>query len=168
MSSSGESAIRSARRGDVPALVNLRVQHLGETARQEPGVRLGPDARTRSEHALPVWLGQEGRVVLVVEVPGADGDVTLAGYAMGSIGTLPPILKHQRVGEILECFVAPTHRGAGLGRDLIEKLTEILLGRGAHVLRAAVPVGSEDAKVRFHASGYAPIFFVMRRNVESL
>lgn len=168
MDSAGEATIRTARRSDVPALVELRVQHLGETARSEPGVRMGADARTRSEHALPVWLGQDERIVLTAEFPAEEGDGVVAGYAMGSVGVLPPILRRQRVGEILECFVGPAHRGAGLGRSLVEKLTEVLLTRGVHVLRASVPAGNESAKQRFGAAGYAPVLYVMRRSVDRL
>jgi GNAT superfamily N-acetyltransferase len=167
MDSAGEATIRTARRGDVPALVDLRVQHLGETARAEPGVRMGADARSRSEHALPVWLGQDERIVLVAVMPG-DDDGVIAGYAMGSVGVLPPILRRQRVGEILECFVGLPHRGGGLGRLLVEKLTDVLLGRGVHVLRASVPAGNETAKQRFASAGYSPVLFVMRRTVDRL
>lgn len=155
--------IRAARRGDVPALVDLRVQHLGEIARQAAHIRLLPDARQRTDQAFPVWLGQEGRIILVATI---DGDEDVGGYAMGLVSTWPPILQHQRVGEVLECYVAPDHRGGGIGRALVAKLTEILVGREVEVLRAVVPEGIEDAQARLVSGGYAPLYHVMQRNLD--
>lgn len=170
MTIEGQPEIRAAKRGDVPALVDLRIQHLGEIAKQAPHVRLLPDARQRTDQTMPVWLGQEGRIVLVAEIgapeAGEEGEGTVVGYAMGLVSTWPPVIKHQRVGEVLECYVSEGHRGQGTGRRLVAKLTEILVGRGVEVLRAVVPEGVDGAATRMGAAGYEPLYVVMQRELD--
>src|SRR5688500_14753485 len=105
MTSSGATPyrerVRPAARHDVSALVDLRVRYLGESARLARKPALPVDARSRAEALWPVWVEQEGRIVLVA--PGKDG--ALAGYAMGSLGAWPPLFRRTRVGEVLEVFV---------------------------------------------------------------
>ncbi len=163
-------SVRAARRGDLQQLVDLRMRFLGETAHEEPRLRLLPDARQRTEQALPVWMGQDDRVLLVAETP-AEGDEEhgeLVGYAMGFLNVWPPVFQSQHVGEIAECYIAESSRGKGLGGALVKLLTEVLLGRGATVLRAAVPVTNPGARAQLDAAGYAPLQFVMERRLNAL
>ena len=135
MSDDARAAIRAARRSDLHALTDLRLQFLGEAAHADTRLRLMPDARQRTEQALPVWMGQTDRVLLVAldpalshgDGPGAD-DAPAVGYAMGLLGNVPPVLLHQHVGEILEVHVAPEHRGRGYGTRVT-----------AHLCRQLVP-----------------------------
>ncbi len=168
---SSQREVRAARRGDVPQLVDLRIQHLGAVARLEPPARLSPDARSRIEQILPVWLGQDDRVILVAEAEktAADnGDGPLVGYAMGILNIWPPVLRSQHVGEILECYVVPPRRGKGVGHHLLKVLTDILCGRGAKVLRASVPIRNEAARERLGHEGYDPLYYVMTRSLDDL
>jgi len=157
-------AIRAARRSDLQALTDLRMRFLGEAAHGEPRLRLLADARARTEHALPVWIGQEGRVLLVAEADVA-GETTVVGYGMGFLRVVPPILVHRYVGEILEVFVTPEARGQGLGATLVKVLTEALIGRGAQVLRAAVPSTHPEAQARLERAGYAPVQIELERGL---
>jgi GNAT superfamily N-acetyltransferase len=159
--------VRVARRHDVPALVELRVRYLAETARIEPRFGLLPDVRDRIAHALPVWVGQDERVLLVAE-EGPENEGTLVGYATGLVGVWPPVLREQHVGEVSEVYVAPDRRGRGVGRAMLARLMELLVARGAHVLRAPVPVKNEALLSRFEALGYEPLQFVMERNLEEV
>lgn len=170
-----ETIIRAARKTDVAALVELRVQYLAEVARFEPNVRLLPDVRQRTEQAMPVWIFQEGRVLLVAEgsrttaaeSPDDSPDTPLVGYAMGQVKVWPPVLAHLRVGEVAECFVHPDARGRGLGEALVSKLTAILEGRDAEVLRASASLANEAAVARFQAAGYEPVYRVWSRRLET-
>ena len=92
--------------------------------------------------------------------------VPLAGYAMGVVLTSPPLLQSQHVGEIAECFVLPEHRGHGLGRGLVQVLSEVLCGRGAQVLRAALAVHNAGAREPMIAAGYEPLQRVMERRLD--
>ncbi len=161
---SGAVGVRAARRGDVPELVEMRVRYLGELAKTDPRVRLSADARQRCEQALPVWLGQDDRIMLVTEGP----DERLTGYVIGLLTVWPPVLKHQHLGEILECYVLPEARGTGQGKALVHKLSEILRGRDAEVLRAGVPAANEGARARLEKEGFEPLHLIMKRSLESL
>lgn len=161
--------VRVARRHDVPPLVDLRVRYLAETARLEPRFALLPDVREKTAHALPVWLGQEERTLLVAEEAREEGaEGPLLGYATGVLSVWPPVFRRQHVGEVLEGYVDPSVRGRGIGRQLIGALTDALVRRGAQVLRSPAPVRNADLLRRMTALGYRPVQYVMERNLEDL
>jgi GNAT superfamily N-acetyltransferase len=164
MSEVARPRVRPARRHDVPALVELRVQYLFGTARIDPRFRLVADVRERTLHALPLWIEQEDRVLLVAEDEAAPG--RLLGYATGLLTVWPPVFRNQHVGEVLEAFVLPDVRGRGHGRDLLNTLADTLVARGASVLRAPVPSRDEAMLQRFTAVGYTPLQRVLERNLE--
>lgn len=168
MSVESEASVRGARRADVPPLTDLRVSYLAEMARLEPRLQLLPDVRERTEHALPVWIDQADRVLLVAEVPDVvgDGHPVLLGYATGQATVWPPILRNQHVGEVSEVYVLPEERGKGFGRALLQQLTTALRDLGAVVLRAPVPTRNEDSLTRFAAIGYRPLQLVLQRSLE--
>jgi GNAT superfamily N-acetyltransferase len=161
--------IRGARRQDAAALVDLRVRFLAETARIEPRFGLMPDVREKTSHAMPVWLEQEDRVLLVVEEAKDEHAAgPLRGYATGLLSVWPPVFREQHVGEVLEMYVDPVLRGRGIGRGLLHRLTDALVSRGARVLRALAPVRNADLLARFRSIGYLPVQYVMERNLEEL
>lgn len=184
MAENGRAAIRAARRSDLQRVADLRMRSLGEAAHAESRLRLQPDARARTEQALPVWMGQDERILIVAEgaepgggqpqepaddgTPGqeAAGSPPLVGYAMGRMNIAPPVLQSQNVGEVLEVFLLPEARGAGLGQALVDVLTEALRGRGAQVLRAAVPVTNKIARAQLERAGYAPLQRILERNLD--
>jgi len=170
MASEARSAVRAARRSDLQALADLRMRYLGEVAHVEQRLRLMPDARARTEQALPVWMGQEGRLLIVAEgaSPEGEGSGPLVGYAMALFQTVPPVLVHQKVGEILEVYVVSEVRGQGIGRALVAVLTDALTGRGAEVLRAAVPMAAETGIAQLEASGYTPLQYVYERRLDTI
>lgn len=169
-----QSAIRAARRSDLQALTDLRLQFLGEAAHADRRMRLMPDARQRTEQALPIWMGQTDRVVVVALDPvlsAGDGpradDAPPVGYAMGLLGNVPPVLQAQHVGEILEVYVTPEQRGNGLGDALLEVVSNALVGRGAQVLRAAVPAAGEHDRARLERAGYQALQFEFERSLDA-
>lgn len=169
MASEANSAVRAARRSDLQALADLRMRFLGEVAHAEPRLRLLADARARTEQTLPVWMGQEERVLIVAEGAAADDEeahAAIVGYAMGLFKAVPPVLKHTHVGEILEIYVLPDARGRGLAGALIEVLTSALTGRGAEVLRAVVPIAGNADVQRIQNAGYVPLQVVLERRLD--
>src|SRR5688572_16114071 len=94
--------VRPARRTDLSAVGDLRVRHLGETARLDPRYRVLEGARERIAHAPVAWLAHDERSLLVgVEGAGEEGDAVI-GYAAGLLSVWPPIWRSQRVGEVSE------------------------------------------------------------------
>ncbi|MHC5009963.1 MAG: GNAT family N-acetyltransferase [Planctomycetota bacterium] len=167
MATESPVTIRLARRHDASPLVELRVQFLSEIGRLEPRYELLPDVRHRSEVTLPVWIEQEERVLLVAEAAGTEEKPpTLVGYATGVVTVWPPIFVHQHVGEVAEVYVLPEARGHGIGARLVQQLSEALRRQGADVLRAPVPVGSEEALERFRGLGYRKLQYVMEKSLE--
>jgi L-amino acid N-acyltransferase YncA len=164
-----ESNVRTARRVDTHALADLRVQYLAEMARLEPRLQLLPDVRERTEHAIPIWLEQEGRILLVAEVP-AEGEQPpeLVGYATGIAVVWPPVFRNQHVGEVSEVYVRPADRGKGHGRRLLATLSDALVAAGAFVLRAPVAAQNEDSLARFRAQGYTTLQMVLQKSLEDL
>ncbi|MDJ0521553.1 MAG: GNAT family N-acetyltransferase [Planctomycetota bacterium] len=171
MASEANSAVRAARRSDLHALADLRMRFLGAVGHAEPRLRLLADARARTEQTLPVWMGQDDRVLIVAEGEAPDveeGTPPIVGYAMGLFTTAPPLLQHTHVGEILEIYVLPDARGRGLAGALIDVLTSALTGRGAEVLRSVVPiVGNADVD-RIQRAGYSPLQFVLERRLDTV
>ena len=174
MAEDARSAIRAARRSDLHRLADLRMRCLGEAAHAEARLRLQPDARARTEQALPVWMGHDDRVLIVAEgqAPAAEeGEeapaAPLVGYAMGLLNVAPPVLQSQHVGEILEVYLEPEARGRGLGEALVNVLTTALKGRGAQVLRAAVPVANEAARAQLARAGYLPLQRILERSLDA-
>lgn len=160
----GRNRIRAARRGDIPALVDLRVQFLGEAVHDEPRLRLLPDVRERSQHALPVWLEQTGRLLLVAEGDAVDGgEPPVVGYAMGTADVHPPVFEHQHVGTIAEIYVTPDARGRGLFGALVDLLGEMLGHRDAQVLRVEMPIGHTRMRDALRARGFEELQYTMAR-----
>ncbi len=162
-----ETTVRSARRMDTHALADLRVSYLAEMARLEPRLQLLPDVRQRTEHAIPIWIDQEERILLVAAGPGGDDThPELLGYATGVATVWPPIFRNQHVGEVSEVYVVPERRGEGIGRELLGTLSQGLLGLGAVVLRAPVAARNRDSLDRFATQGFHRLQYVLQRGLE--
>ncbi len=171
MATEARSAVRAARRSDLQALADLRMRFLGEVAHAEPRLRLLADARARTEQTLPVWMGQDDRILIVAEGEASgedDAAAPIVGYAMGLFSTVPPVLRHTHVGEILEIYVLPDVRGKGLAGALLDVLTEALTGRGAEVLRAAAPIAGNADVARIERAGYQPLQYVLERRLDTV
>jgi GNAT superfamily N-acetyltransferase len=168
MTTDPRSRVRAAGRHDVPHLVDLRIRYLGEMAKLEPRFSLLPDARQKTEHSLPVWLGQEERIVLVALGDDGAKETPLVGYATGQVSVWPPVFRTQHVGEVSEAYVVPEERGKGLGRALLTRLMDVLVSRGAKVLRAPVAAKDEASVGRFRAMGYRTLQVVLQRSLEEV
>jgi ribosomal protein S18 acetylase RimI-like enzyme len=155
--------VRVVRRQDASQFVDLRIRFLGESGRDEPRLRTHHDARERTEAMLPVWLEQRGLLLYVAE--DAEDTTRLVGYAMGQIETLPPLLARQHVGDLLELYVLPEARGAGVGPALLAVIQGALANRGAEVLRARVATVNQHARDRLERAGYRPLQVTLERRL---
>lgn len=159
--------VRPLRRGDLARLGELRLWYLAETARLEPRLKLVAEARERLATAVTAWWGEEGRITLVVEDPvgmvPAGEELPIVGYITGRVAVWPPVWKAQRVGEVVEAFVAPDRRDRGLGRALLSHLVDALVARGIDVLRAKAPVKNDGSVGLLAASGFEPLFHHLER-----
>jgi ribosomal protein S18 acetylase RimI-like enzyme len=155
--------VRPGRRSDAAAIGELRVRHLGETARLDPRLRTAEGARERIAHAPATWLSQDERCVFVALDAAAPEEESqaLLGYACGLLSVWPPIWAARRVGEVTEAFVVPDRRGQGAGRALLRAVALDLSDRGAEVLRAPVPARNPWAVSLFRSLGFDPVQTVL-------
>jgi GNAT superfamily N-acetyltransferase len=155
--------VRPGRRADAVAIGELRVRHLGETARLDPRLRTAEGARDRIAHAPATWLSQDERSVFVaLDAAAPDDDASaLLGYACGLLALWPPIWAARKVGEVTEAFVTPDRRGQGAGRALLRAVALDLSSRGAELLRAPVPARNPWAVSLFGSLGFEPVQSVL-------
>jgi GNAT superfamily N-acetyltransferase len=165
MDEQARARVRPARRSDAAAVGELRVRHLGETARLDPRFRVLEGARERVAHAPVAWLAQDDRAVVVATGgEDAEGAGAVLGYAAGLLSVWPPIWRSQRVGEVSECYVVPDRRGQGVGRALLRALVRDLSERGAEVLRAPVPAMDPWVVALFRSLGFDAVQHVLERD----
>ncbi len=106
-------------------------------------------------------LALPGRVVLVAE---ADGQVL--GYGYGALEGADWLALRGPAGVIYDLLVDPEHRGAGLGRRLLEAVVAGLgeLGASQFVLFAAYQ--NEGAQRLFARAGFRPTMVEMTRDAD--
>ncbi len=167
------SFVRPLRRGDLAAVASLRHALHAEALRAETGGGGGgaptEDARSRLVASTNAALESDHVVVRVAEDPdgtsAADGAPVLVGFAIGRDAVWPPVWRTRRVGEIPDLYVAPTHRGRGLGRALLATVSDELARRGADVLRSRIAARDEKVRARYEAAGFEPLLRTFARPV---
>jgi GNAT superfamily N-acetyltransferase len=117
--------IRSARPEDVPTIVSL-IHALAVYERLEGECRA--DAASLREHLFGARPACE---VILAEVNGDVAGFALFFHNYSTFLTKPGVY-------LEDLFVKPEHRGAGVGRLLLQRLAEIALGRGCGRLEWAV------------------------------
>ncbi len=140
----GAVRVRPANVRDVPALVEL-VRALATYERAPEQVRLTPELL---EAAL---FGQEPKAFAHVATVGGK----VAGFAMWFLSFSTWLGRH---GIYLEdLFVAPEHRGRGLGRRLLVELASICVERGYGRLEWVVLDWNRPAIGFYRALGAEPL-----------
>lgn len=89
------------------------------------------------------------------EAPGEALFAASRGGALAGLGglTVDPYAEAERIGRVRRLYVAPPHRGHGLGRALLEVLIRHAAEHGFHSVRVRAPA----AAGRFYeACGFLP------------
>lgn len=152
-----EVRVRSATRGDVPAIARLAASL----------VRLhhGFDERRffleeRVEEGYAWWIGREldggEAIVLVAEV-----DAAIVGYTYSTLEGRDWVRLLDAHGAVHDVFVDEAHRRRGVARVLMRATVDALVARGAErvVLSTAVP--NESARALFAELGFRPTMIEM-------
>jgi len=91
-----------------------------------------------------IWMdsahGDETRMVLVAE---AGGDVV--GFVHGQIGGSPPPMEDRVIGMITDIAIAFSHRGKGVGGDLMRAMEEWFKSRGAESISLSAAMKNDCA-----------------------
>jgi ribosomal protein S18 acetylase RimI-like enzyme len=144
MASPRSSAIRLARRSDLPELLKMMAAFNREDR-----------VHWRRERVLPAvrrLLGDRrlGRILVLV---GGLGE--LRGYAVATFGY--ELEYAGRDAFLTELFVRPRYRGIGEGRRLLREITETVRESGAAAMHLAVWPDNRPARRLYESAGFAAI-----------
>ena len=108
------------------------------------------DSSTMTEREWEVRLANSPRetdLPLAAEVRGE-----LAGMAWGKIEKSAPDL-----ARLYQMWVAPEHRGCGVGRKILQEVIEWARSRGARRVELCVTCGDSPARRLYESAGFSPI-----------
>ena len=137
--------IRPATAADADALTALKVLMDDQHHAYEPDIwRPGAETEAGWREELAGLLVDENAAVFVAEAAG-----NVAGFVVCRVFPAPYEQAAETCGSVGELVVHGDHRGAGLGRELMETATDWLRSRGAEcvILHAAL---ANEPGVRFY------------------
>jgi ribosomal protein S18 acetylase RimI-like enzyme len=155
--------VRAATEADVPALARLgawlaRWHHVLDPARF-----IAPEPL---EPGYAWWLGKEvvnPRAVVLAAVRRGRGRGRVVGYAYGRLEARDWNTLRDACGVGVDLVVEPRARGGGVGRRLVEALSDALAARGAPRVVIDVATGNDRARRFFEALGFRPTMVEMAR-----
>ena len=127
----------------------LRLRALADSPDAFGGTLAGEKNRPDSHWANRLTLGADHRwnLPLLAEV-----DAQPAGLAWGRIEQANP-----EVANVYQMWVAPTHRGQGAGRLLLEAIIAWASATGARRVLLSVTCGESSARRMYVRAGFTPI-----------
>ena len=142
--------IRPAERGDVPALVRLRLANAERHVQLAPDIFRMPDPAAVRRHFEDV-LGSA-----LISVAELDGEVV----GMAEVVLLTGQPDHQilvpRRGADIHTVVLDGYRGRGVGRALVAAAERVAAAHGVAVVFATIFSTNEDAVDFYSAAGFGP------------
>jgi ribosomal protein S18 acetylase RimI-like enzyme len=152
--------IRPARPQDLPSLARLGAKLAREHHAMDAARFFLPEEPLEAGYAW--WLGKELRnrraVVLAARLGGR-----VVGYAYGRMEPRDWNTLRDACGVAVDLWVEPAARGAGLGRRLVDALSEALEARGAERVVLNVASGNPQARKLFRRLGFRPTMLEMAR-----
>lgn len=157
----GMSPLRRARRDDLDALVALWLALCEHHAELSPLFRLGPEAAAELRRLLADQLGDRDQACFVTDAP--EGGI--AGFCTVRVDRAPPILDDPFRAEILDLFVRPAHRRAGLGDALVEAALGWVRARGIRRVEVRVLTRNAVGQRFWRARGFGSFMDVLERSL---
>ncbi|WP_167973849.1 GNAT family N-acetyltransferase [Lentzea indica] len=146
----GDALIRPAERGDVPALVRLRLANAERHVQLAPDLFRVPDVSVVRRHFEDV-VGHA-----LISVAELDGEVV----GMAEVVLLPEPPDHQilvpRRAADVHTVVLDEHRGRGVGAALVAAAQRVAASRGVSIIYANIFAANEDAVAFYSAAGFGP------------
>jgi ribosomal protein S18 acetylase RimI-like enzyme len=153
------SAIRPARRGDIPSLVLLWAAMMEENARHDARLSAHPHGKEHMADQLTAWLQDPNRLVVVAE----EGGRMPIGYAAACIGPGNGWQAPATLGQITDCYVAAARRRRGVARRMAGRIKELLYERGVSRVRLQVASRNAESLAFWRAMGWEPLEVVLQR-----
>lgn len=154
--------IRLAVREDIPALLRLleqvlRVHHAGR-----PDI-FRPNTTKYSRQELTELLEQKSSPIFVAE----EGEVL--GYAFCQLQEISghSLFQDRKSLYLDDLCVDEAHRGKGLGRALLEYVTDYAQKEGCHSVTLNVWALNPGAEKFYEACGFQPFKYAMERKLSS-
>jgi ribosomal protein S18 acetylase RimI-like enzyme len=143
--------VRAATRADVPAIGRLGAMLVRMHHDFDPERFIAAPLRTDDAYALFIerQMGESSVVLLVAE---RDGEVL--GYAYAGVEGPDYMSLRGPAGVLYDIMVAPTHRGYGVGRLLLEAILAALKARGAPRVVLSAAERNEVAQRLFARAGF--------------
>lgn len=152
--------IRPAERGDVPALVRLRLANAERHVQLAPEEFRVPDVGAVTRHFEEIV----GRALITVAELGGE----VVGMAEVVLLAEPPehqILVPRRAADI-HTVVLDGHRGRGVGAALVEAARQVAVRLGVTALYANIFASNEDAVAFYSAAGFGPRGILLSKSLD--
>ncbi len=146
--------VRPARSADVPRLVEISRITQSEHAARLPDMFSGNDDPVCARTYPDILSGRTPGAIVVAH----DGERIIGHAGAAIVPVEAPERRHHRTGLILDVSVDPEVRGTGVGRLLLDALTDTMRGLGATDLRAQVWTGNAASESLFTAAQFAPMY----------
>jgi GNAT superfamily N-acetyltransferase len=131
---------------------------LGHHEPLDPHWRAAPGAGDERRSLLVRLLSDADAEVLVWD---EEGD--LLGFCVAQIEIGPPTVVERARAEITDLFVREESRRSGIGRRLVEAVTDWIRERGVPRVEVRVAVRNEEGQAFWRALGYADLVDVLQR-----
>lgn len=155
--------IRAATEEDVSHILRIAQQVHGVLTRDRPPHLWGERAEFSSAESfyLQALRGKDG-VLFVAEI----GEGKVVGYVLAAIEREPDDLIAVPYMSVIELAVEVTHRRAGIGHLLMDRVHEWAREHGLNILQLAVWEFNRDAVEFYENLGYVTILRKMERRLE--
>jgi GNAT superfamily N-acetyltransferase len=146
---SHEPSVRPLRAGEWRTYRDLRLKALADSPDAFGATLANEESRTDADWANRLASGADHRwnLPLVAEVAAQP-----IGLAWGRIEPTNP-----DVAKVYQMWVAPTHRGTGAGRLLVEAIVAWAKAAGVSRVALSVTCGDSSAKRLYSRVGFAPV-----------
>jgi GNAT superfamily N-acetyltransferase len=143
---------------DLDRVVGLWSALMGHHQAFDPHWRAAPGAEDEWRRLLVRLLSDADAAVLVWD---EGGD--LLGFCAAQIEAAPPIVAERARAEITDLFVCEDFRRRGIGRRLVETVTDWLRERGVPRVEVRVAVRNAQGQAFWRALGYGELVEVLQR-----
>ncbi len=156
-----EIQLRKANESDLPRLVDLWMEMMGQHHEFEPRMELTALAPSAYRSYLLLHLRSPKSLVALIE----DGE-KVQGFCCAYVCNNLPMFKPSEFGYLSDIYVAPDLQRQGVGTQLLDYVSDWLKGVGITCLQLQVYRKNEKGRRFWEKKGFEPYFDRMWRDLE--
>lgn len=145
-------SIRTGRREDARAAAELWMQSAGEHAGYDSVYETARDAEKTMRHFLADLAASRHSFLFV-----AEGEGGVVAFVSGELREGSPTFRSRTWASVDDVYVAPGHRGNGIGHALIERVATWARERGAQGVSLQVAAGNARARKFYERLGFREV-----------